>query len=102
MTPGISLRPVPSTAHTYTWPAVETEVIAVGAQEALYVHRAGEQVPLLVLKRAQILGADLGPRLDLGDVDPSAHSRLAQRRSDVRHGRKAIEAPSAAPTRALQ
>ena len=39
----------------------------------------GQQVPLLVLERAQVLGADLRRRLDLGDVDPGAHARLAQR-----------------------
>ena len=53
---------------------VEPEEVAVGAQEALDVDLAREQVPLLVLDRAQVLGADLRPRLDLVDVDPARAS----------------------------
>ena len=66
-------------------PGVEAEEVPIGAQEALCVHGPGEQVPLLVLDRAQILGADLGSRLHLADVDPPAHPRLPQGGADLSH-----------------
>ena len=53
----------------------------VGAQERLHVGRAGQQAPLFVLERAQILGADLGRLLDRGDVDLVADARFAQQSS---------------------
>ncbi len=64
---------------------VEIQRLGVRAQKALDVRRPGQQVPFLVLQRAQILRADLRRRLDLGDVDPRAHPRFTQRGSDVRH-----------------
>src|SRR5258708_16446417 len=67
--------------------AVEAERLGVGAQEALYERRPRQQSPLFVLERPQVLGADLGLRLDLGYVDALTHPRLAQRCSDLRHRR---------------
>ena len=59
--------------------------LRVRAQEALDEGRARQQAPLFVLERAQVLGADLRLRLDLGHVDALAHPRLAQRCSDLGH-----------------
>jgi hypothetical protein len=67
---------------------VESEVVAVGAEKALGVDRAGQQIPFLVLDRAEVLGADLRLCLDLADVDPLAHPCLAQCRTDIRHMRE--------------
>jgi hypothetical protein len=64
---------------------VEPEVLAIGPQEALDVHVAGEQSPFLVLDRAEVLGADLRARLDLVDVDLGAHPRLPQGGADFCH-----------------
>ena len=64
---------------------VEPEVVRVGAQERLDERGPGQQVPLLVLERAQVLGPDLRRRFHLGDVDPVAHARLAQLVPDLRH-----------------
>ena len=65
---------------------VEPESLRVGAQKALDERRAGQQPPLLVLERAQVLGPNLRLALDLGHVDASAHARFAQRLADLRHG----------------
>ncbi len=71
-------------------PAVEPQVVAVCLQKALDVDGAGEQVPLLVLERAQVFGTDLRARLHLADIDARAHARLAQSRADLRHTREAL------------
>src|SRR6185437_16094350 len=57
--------------------AVEAQRLRVGAQEALDERRARQEAPLLILERPQVLGADLRLRLDLRDVDASAHTRVA-------------------------
>src|ERR1700733_2461096 len=76
---------VPSLVLVDEQAAVEPEEVAVGAQEALDVDGAWEQVPFLVLDRAQILGANLRARLDLADVDPRADPRLSKCRADIGH-----------------
>src|SRR5262249_7347358 len=64
---------------------VKPERVGVRAQEALDERRSGQQVPFLVLEGAQVLGADLRLGLDLRDVDPGTHPRLAQGRADLGH-----------------
>src|ERR1700733_2708097 len=76
---------VPSLVLVDEQAAVEPEEVAVGAQEALDVDGAWEQVPLLVLDRAQVFGANLRARLDLADVDPRADPRLSECRADIGH-----------------
>ena len=56
---------------------VQAEGLGVGPQKALDERRSRQQAPLFVLERPQVLGPDLGLRLDLGHVDPRAHTRLA-------------------------
>ena len=58
-------------------------VVGVGADEAASVGVARQEVPLLVLDRPQVSGADLGRRLDLGEIDLAAVPRLAKRVSDA-------------------
>src|SRR3954454_5017887 len=74
---------------------VEPERLRVGPQEAADVRRPGEEVPLLVLERAQVLGTDLRLGLDLRDVDPRAHSRLAEGGADLHSAPQAIRRPRA-------
>jgi hypothetical protein len=64
---------------------VQPERVGVCAQKALDERRAGQQIPLFILERAEILRPDLGCRLDLGYVDSRAHPRLAQRLADLGH-----------------
>src|SRR4029077_7129575 len=66
-------------------PPVEAEHVGVGAQERLREGVTGKKPPLLVLKRAQVLRADLRASLELGDVEVLAHPRLPQHRADVGH-----------------
>src|SRR5919204_366818 len=81
--------------------AVEPERIGIGAQEALDVRRARQEVPFLVLQSPQVLGADLRLALDLRDVDPRVHARLPQGGADVRHrAAKATGGVSERPRRA--
>ena len=47
---------------------------------------AGQDVELLVLERAQVLGADLRRLLDLGEVEALAQARLAEAVADLEHG----------------
>jgi hypothetical protein len=75
-------------------PGVESQILAVRAQEAPRVDGAGKQIPFLVLDRPQVLRADLGPAFDLVHVDPGANARLSQRRTDIGHRpSKAIDGP---------
>src|SRR5215207_8340097 len=80
-----ALEPRPVLLHEVA--RVEPQVVRVRAQERLDERGPGQQVPLLVLERAQVLGPDLRRRLDVGDVDPVAHARLAQLVPDLRHPR---------------
>ena len=66
-------------------PGVELEVLGVGAQERLDERGAREELPLLALQRAQVLGADLRGGFDLRHVDPAPHARLAQGLADLGH-----------------
>src|SRR5579884_2549101 len=68
---------------------VQPQVVAIGPQEASDVDRPGEQVPLLVLQCPEVFGPDLGRRLNLGDIHPSADSGLPQGRANVVHRCKA-------------
>jgi hypothetical protein len=65
--------------------AVEAERVGIGAQERLDVSRAREEVPFLVLERAQVLGTDLRLGLDVRDVEALAHARLVKSGADVGH-----------------
>ena len=66
--------------------AVQAEILGVGAQEALDVRLGGKQLELLVLEGAQVLAADLGALLRLGDVDLPAEAGFAQTCADLEHG----------------
>ena len=66
---------------------VEPERLGVRAQEAAHVGGPGQEVPLLVLERTEVLGADLRPHLHVRDVDALAHARLTQGGPDLRHVR---------------
>ena len=66
--------------------AVEAEVLGVRAQEALDVGLGGQQLELVVLERPQVLAADLDRGLGLREIDPAAHTSLAQAVSDLEHG----------------
>src|SRR4029453_2390015 len=65
--------------------AAEPQRVGIGAQEALDVRRPREEVPLLVLEGAQILGTDLRLGFDLRDPEPGARARPPQGGADVRH-----------------
>src|SRR4029077_19858755 len=65
--------------------AVQAERLGVRTQEALHERRAREQAPLFVLQRAQVLGPDLRLGLDLRHIDGGAHTRVAQRFTDLGH-----------------
>ena len=75
--------------------AVEPEVVRVGPQEGLGVDLAREQAPLLVLDRAQVLGADLGARLDL---TMSILARMRASRSIAPISSMPLKATPAPPT----
>ena len=77
--------------------AVETEVLRVGAQEALDVGLGGQNVELLLLQRAQILPPDLGRKLGLREVEAPTHARFPEAVANLEHG-----PPSVAATRALR
>src|SRR5262249_16040139 len=66
--------------------AVETEVLGIGAQEALDIGRRRELVEALVLERAEVLDADLGSQLGLVEVGLPAHPGFAQAVPDLEHG----------------
>ena len=65
---------------------VEPEVFGIGAEEALDVRLGREQRELLVLERAEILPADLGGELGLGEVDPPPNASLAEAVADLEQG----------------
>ena len=68
--------------------AVEAEVLGVGAEEALDVGLGREDVELLVLERAQVLGSDLRPLLELGEVESLAQARRRLRLPDTARATK--------------
>ena len=70
--------------------AVEAEVLRIRAEEALDVGLRGEDVELLVLERAQVLGSNLGALLELGEVESLAQARLSQACSYLEHGGRPI------------
>ena len=65
--------------------AVEAQHVRIGAKEALDERVAGQESPLLVLERAQVLPADLGACLEIDNVEVLPHPRLAERRTDTGH-----------------
>jgi hypothetical protein len=64
---------------------VEAEVLGVRA-EPLDVGRRGQGVERLVLERTEVLGADLRPLLQLGEVELLAQADLAEAVTDLEHG----------------
>src|SRR2546423_13429126 len=69
---------------------VEPEVFGVRAEEALDVGLGRQQLELLVLERTQVLAADLGRELGLGEVDSTPNTSLAQAVSDLEQGRESV------------
>jgi hypothetical protein len=64
---------------------VEAEVLGVGAQERLDQRPVRKDPELVVLERAQVLGADLRVGLGVGDVELTPQPGLAEPLAD-RHG----------------
>jgi hypothetical protein len=64
---------------------VEPEELRIRAEEALDVRLRREDLELLVLDRADVLGADLRCELDLRILESLAHARLAQAVADLEH-----------------
>ena len=54
--------------------AVEAEEVGIRAEEPGDVRLAREHVEALVLERAQVLAADHGRTLDIGDLEPAAET----------------------------
>src|SRR5205814_3881311 len=70
--------------------AVEAQVLRIRAEKALDVGLGREEVELLVLERAQVLPANLGRLLDLGEIEPLTQARLSQTGSDFEQGGRPI------------
>src|SRR5207248_2839318 len=65
--------------------AVQSEVLRVVPQEPLHVRLRGEHVELLLLERTEVLAANLGRLLDLGEIQVLAQARFPQAVADLEH-----------------
>jgi hypothetical protein len=65
--------------------AIEADRLCVRAQEAAHVRGRRKDVEALVLERAEVLGTDLRPVLQLGEVEVLTQPSLAQAGADVEH-----------------
>src|SRR5919206_485471 len=64
---------------------LEPEVVGIRAEEAARVGRPRQRVEAVVLERGQVFPADFGVALDLRQLEPSTHARLAKTASDLEH-----------------
>src|SRR5436190_12160426 len=65
--------------------AVEPEILRIRPQEALRIRRAGQNLELLLLERADVARADGGLCFDVAEAESAAFACLSECRADLKH-----------------